>query len=46
MHNNFLPSPQQRWCTRNEVKTFEDFVKDDPVISYVGIRADENRKAI
>jgi len=45
MHNNYLPSPQQRWCTRAmKIKPFEDFVKDDPVISYVGIRADENRK--
>ena len=27
-----------------ENKTFEAFVGDDPVISYVGIRADENRE--
>ena len=45
VHNNFLPSPKQRWCTRAmKIKPFENFVKDDPVISYVGIRADENRK--
>ena len=45
MHNNMLPSPQQRWCTRMmKIKPFEEFVGDDPVISYVGIRADENRE--
>ena len=45
MHNNFLPSPKQRWCTRMmKIKPFEEFVGDDPVISYIGIRADENRE--
>ena len=27
-----------------KIKPFEQFVGDDPVISYVGIRADENRE--
>jgi len=45
MHNEYLPSPQQRWCTRMmKIKPFEAFVGDDPVVSYVGIRADENRE--
>ncbi len=45
LHNGYLPSPQQRWCTRvMKIKPFEKFVGDDPVISYVGIRADENRE--
>jgi len=45
IHNNLLPSPQQRWCTKAmKIKPFEEFVGDDPVISYVGIRADENRQ--
>jgi len=45
LHNEFLPSPQQRWCTRMmKIKPFEAFVGDDPVVSYVGIRADENRE--
>lgn len=45
IHNEYLPSPQQRWCTRMmKIKPFEEFVGDDPVISYVGIRADENRE--
>ena len=38
----FLPSPQARWCTQYlKIKPFEKFVGNDPVISYVGIRADE-----
>lgn len=45
IHNEYLPSPQQRWCTRMmKIKPFEAFVGDAPVISYVGIRADENRE--
>ncbi len=45
IHNEYLPSPQQRWCTQMmKIKPFEKFVGDDPVISYVGIRADENRE--
>lgn len=45
MHDNMLPSVKVRWCTRVlKIKPFEDFVGDDPVISYVGIRADENRE--
>lgn len=44
-HNHYLPSPRQRWCTREmKIKPFEQFVGDDPVISYVGIRADEDRE--
>lgn len=42
LHNNYLPSAQQRWCTINlKLKPFEDFAGDDEVVSYVGIRADE-----
>jgi 3'-phosphoadenosine 5'-phosphosulfate sulfotransferase (PAPS reductase)/FAD synthetase len=45
VHNEYLPSPKQRWCTRvMKIQPFEAFVGDDPVISYVGIRADENRE--
>ena len=45
MHNNYLPSPKQRWCTRMmKIKPFEDFVGNDSVMSYIGIRADENRE--
>lgn len=46
-YNNFLPSPQTRWCTRQlKIKPFEEWVKRDlmngmVVHSYVAIRADE-----
>lgn len=44
-YNDFLPSPNTRWCTRElKIRPFEEFVGDDPVISYVGIRADEDRE--
>src|SRR5581483_7691210 len=40
----YLPSPQMRWCTKLlKLKPFEEFVGDQPVVSYVGIRADEDR---
>lgn len=43
----FLPSPQARWCTKMlKLKPFEQFVGDEPVISYVGLRADENRTGL
>lgn len=45
LHNNYLPSAQQRWCTINlKLKPFEEFVGDNEVISYVGIRADEPQR--
>ncbi len=45
VHNGMLPSAKARWCTRYmKIRPFEAFVKDDPVISYIGIRADENRE--
>lgn len=45
VHNGYLPSAKQRWCTRvMKIHPFEQFVGDDPVISYIGIRADENRE--
>ena len=41
-----LPSPQMRWCTRQvKIKPLEDWLGEDPAISYVAIRSDEsNRK--
>lgn len=40
----YLPSPQNRWCTKMlKLKPFEAHVGNDPVISYVGLRADEDR---
>jgi len=42
---NFLPSVRQRWCTRvMKIEPFERFVGDDKAISYIGIRADEQRE--
>lgn len=42
LNGNFLPTARSRWCTINlKLKPFEDFVGNDPVISYVAIRADE-----
>lgn len=45
LHNNYLPSPRQRWCTINlKLVPFENFVGNDPAISYIAIRADEPRR--
>jgi hypothetical protein len=46
-YNNFLPSPQTRWCTRQlKLKPFEEwvnsFVDHAKVYSYVAIRSDED----
>ncbi len=40
----YLPSTRMRWCTRHlKIHPFEHFVGDDEVVSYIGIRADEDR---
>jgi len=45
MYNGFLPSSTSRWCTKKlKLDPFEKFVGDDLVISYVGIRGDEDRE--
>jgi len=47
-YDNFLPSPQTRWCTRQlKLAPFEQWVRPmldagDKVFSYVAIRADED----
>lgn len=42
--NGYLPSSNMRWCTKYlKLKPFEAYVGKDPVISYIGIRADEDR---
>ena len=44
MYNGMLPSGQVRWCTRKlKIEPFEQYVGDDLVWSYIGIRGDENR---
>jgi len=46
-YNNYLPSPQTRWCTRQlKIRPFEEWIKPyleagTQVYSYVAIRADE-----
>lgn len=47
-YNNFLPSPQTRWCTRQlKIKPFEAWLRPslargECINSYVAIRADED----
>lgn len=44
MHNNFLPSPNTRWCTVDlKIGPFERWIGDTPAVTYIGIRADEPR---
>ncbi|MEM1268482.1 MAG: phosphoadenosine phosphosulfate reductase family protein [Bacteroidota bacterium] len=45
LFGGFLPSAQMRWCTRKlKLEPYEKYVGEAPVISYVGIRADEKRE--
>lgn len=50
MYNNFLPSPQTRWCTvKMKLQPFKRWVQPwlnagDKVVSYVAIRADEDHR--
>ena len=45
MYGGFLPSTQARWCTKKlKLEPFEKYVGVDPVVSYVGIRGDEDRE--
>lgn len=44
-YDGFLPAPNARWCTKNlKLEPFEKFVGNDPAISYIAIRGDENRE--
>jgi hypothetical protein len=44
VYGGVLPSPKVRWCTKQmKIIPFERWVGDDEVITYVGIRADEDR---
>jgi 3'-phosphoadenosine 5'-phosphosulfate sulfotransferase (PAPS reductase)/FAD synthetase len=44
VYQGTLPSASMRWCTKNlKIKPLEEWLGDDPAISYVAIRADENR---
>ena len=45
MYGGFLPSSNARWCTKKlKLDPFENYVGTDPVVSYVGIRGDEERE--
>lgn len=45
LYNGVLPDASTRWCTRMlKLKPYEDYIGTDPVISYVGIRADEPQR--
>ena len=45
-YDGFLPSSFARWCTKNlKLKPFEEYIGNDPTISYVAIRGDEEREA-
>ncbi len=44
-YNGVLPSPQNRWCTRQlKLRPYEAYIGNDPTYSYIAIRADENRE--
>ncbi len=44
-YGGFLPSSNSRWCTKKlKLEPFEQYVGFDPVVSYVGIRGDEDRE--
>ncbi|MDF2449463.1 MAG: phosphoadenosine phosphosulfate reductase [Bacteroidota bacterium] len=45
IYGGYLPSSMARWCTKKlKLEPFEDYVGNDPVVSYVGIRGDEERE--
>ncbi|WP_053991921.1 phosphoadenosine phosphosulfate reductase family protein [Mangrovimonas sp. TPBH4] len=45
IYGGYLPSATARWCTNKmKLEAFESEVGDQPTISYVGIRGDENRE--
>lgn len=44
VYGGMLPSNHRRWCTRMlKLKPFENYVGNDDVLNYVGLRADEPR---
>jgi len=45
MYGGYLPSSNSRWCTKKlKLEPFEKYVGNDLVVSYVGIRGDEDRE--
>lgn len=44
LYGGYLPSPKARWCTKQmKILPLEEFIGDDEAVSYIAIRADENR---
>ncbi len=44
VYGGYLPGPNMRWCTKMlKLRPFEKYVGSDDVVSYIGIRADEDR---
>jgi 3'-phosphoadenosine 5'-phosphosulfate sulfotransferase (PAPS reductase)/FAD synthetase len=44
-YGGYLPSSMSRWCTKKlKLEPFEKYVGSDLVVSYVGIRGDEDRE--
>jgi len=44
IYNGFLPSAMARWCTKQlKIIPLEKFIGDNETISYIAIRADEDR---
>jgi hypothetical protein len=44
-YGGYLPSSSARWCTNKlKLEPFEKYIGDDSVVSYVGIREDEDRE--
>jgi 3'-phosphoadenosine 5'-phosphosulfate sulfotransferase (PAPS reductase)/FAD synthetase len=45
VYGGMIPSNHRRWCTKQlKLKPFEEFVGDDLVLNYVGLRYDEERE--
>ncbi len=45
VYGGMIPSNHRRWCTKQlKLKPFEEFVGDDDVLNYVGLRYDEDRE--
>ena len=46
VYGGYLPSAMSRWCTKKlKLEPFEQYIAgDQPIVSYVGIRGDEDRE--
>lgn len=45
VRGGYLPSPRMRWCTEElKIKPYEKYIGSDLIVSYIGIRADEDRQ--